>query len=247
MSLLAVDRVSVRFGGLLAVHAATLTVEAGTITGLIGPNGAGKTTLFNVVTGLQPPTNGNVTFDGRDVTGLSVHKRARLGIARTFQKLEAFNSLSARDNVLVAAEMATKARRGGRSVTAIANEALEQVGLADMANITVGTMPTATARLVELARALATGPKILLLDEASSGLNDEETGAIGELLARLVRESGVSVLLVEHDMNFVMGLCSQLFVLDLGQIIASGTPAEMQRNPLVQAAYLGTAKEAAAS
>ncbi len=237
---------SVRFGGLLAVHAASLAVEAGTITGLIGPNGAGKTTLFNVVTGLQPPSNGDVMFDGRSVTRLGVHKRARLGIARTFQKLEAFNSLSARDNVLVAAEMATKARRQGRSVAAVANEALEQVGLADMAHITVGTMPTATARLVELARALATGPKILLLDEASSGLNDEETGAIGELLARLVRESGVSVLLVEHDMNFVMGLCSQLYVLDLGQVIASGTPAEMQRNPLVQAAYLGTAKEPAA-
>lgn len=246
MPLLEVERVSVRFGGLLAVHAASLAVEAGTITGLIGPNGAGKTTLFNVVTGLQPPTNGDVIFDGRSVTRLGVHQRARLGIARTFQKLEAFNSLSARDNVLVAAEMATKARRGGRSVAAIASEALEQVGLTEMAQITVGTMPTATARLVELARALATGPKILLLDEASSGLNDEETGAIGELLARLVRESGVSVLLVEHDMNFVMGLCSQLYVLDLGLVIASGTPAEMQRNPLVQAAYLGTAKESAA-
>ena len=246
MSLLAVDRVSVRFGGLLAVHAATLAVEAGTITGLIGPNGAGKTTLFNVVTGLQPPSNGHVVFDGRNVTGLGVHKRARLGIARTFQKLEAFNSLSARDNVLVAAEMATKARRGGRSVATVANEALEQVGLTDMAQITVGTMPTATARLVELARALATGPKILLLDEASSGLNDEETGAIGELLTRLVRESGVSVLLVEHDMNFVMGLCSQLYVLDLGQVIAAGTPVEVQLNPVVQAAYLGTATEPAA-
>ena len=243
MSLLDVDRVSVRFGGLLAVHAASMQVEAGTITGLIGPNGAGKTTLFNVITGLQPPTNGDVLFDGRVVTRLGVHKRARLGIARTFQKLEAFNSLSARDNVLVAAEMASKSRR---SVQAAADDALEQVGLGDLAEITVGTMPTATARLVELARALATKPKILLLDEASSGLNDEETGAIGELLARLVKESGVSVLLVEHDMNFVMGLCSQLYVLDLGQVIASGTPVEMQKNPLVQAAYLGTTKEPAA-
>ncbi len=245
MPLLEVDRVSVRFGGLLAVHTATLAVEAGTITGLIGPNGAGKTTLFNVITGLQPPTNGEVFFDGRNVTRLGVHKRARLGIARTFQKLEAFNSLSARDNVLVAAEMATKARRGGRPVRVVADEALEQVGLADLADITVGTMPTATARLVELARALATGPKILLLDEASSGLNDDETGAISELLLRLVGETGVSVLLVEHDMNFVMGVCAQLFVLDLGEIIAAGTPTDVQQNRLVQAAYLGTAKDAA--
>jgi branched-chain amino acid transport system ATP-binding protein len=245
LPLLEVDRVSVRFGGLLAVHAATLAVEAGTITGLIGPNGAGKTTLFNVITGLQPPSNGDVVFDGRTITKLGVHKRARLGVARTFQRLEAFNSLSARDNVLVAAEMASKARRGGRSVQVVADEALEQVGLADLAHITVGTMPTATARLVELARALATGPKILLLDEASSGLNDDETAVISELLARLVAESGISVLLVEHDMNFVMGLCSELFVLDLGQIIAAGTPAEVQRHPQVQAAYLGTAKDAA--
>jgi branched-chain amino acid transport system ATP-binding protein len=244
LSLLEVDRISVRFGGLLAVQSASLTVDPGTITGLIGPNGAGKTTLFNVITGLQTPTNGDIVFDGRKVTRKGVHQRARLGIARTFQKLEAFNSLSARDNVLVAAEMASRARRGGRSVAAITDDALEQVGLSDLADVTVGTMPTATARLVELARALATGPKILLLDEASSGLNDEETEIVGVLLARLVKESGVSVLLVEHDMSFVMGLCSQLYVLDLGQVIASGTAAEVQANQRVQTAYLGTAGSA---
>jgi branched-chain amino acid transport system ATP-binding protein len=241
LSLLEVDRISVRFGGLLAVQSASLTVDAGTITGLIGPNGAGKTTLFNVITGLQSPTNGDIVFDGRNVTRQGVHKRARLGIARTFQKLEAFNSLSARDNVLVAAEMASRSRRGGRSVKTISDDALEQVGLSDLADVTVGTMPTATARLVELARALATGPKILLLDEASSGLNDEETEVVGALLARLVAESGVSVLLVEHDMSFVMGLCSQLYVLDLGQVIASGTAAQVQADQRVQTAYLGTA------
>ena len=231
---------SVRFGGLHAVRSATLTVAAGAITGLIGPNGAGKTTLFNVVTGLQHATNGDILFNGRNVTHLGVHKRARLGIARTFQKLEAFNSLSARDNVRVAAEMTSRARRGGRSIKAISDEALEQVGLTDLADVTVGTMPTPTARLVELARALATRPKILLLDEASSGLNDEETEVVGELLSRVVRDTGVAVLLVEHDMSFVMGLCSQLYVLDLGQVIASGSPAEVQADQRVQTAYLGT-------
>jgi branched-chain amino acid transport system ATP-binding protein len=240
VSLLEVDRVSVRFGGLQAVRSATLSVAAGTITGLIGPNGAGKTTLFNVITGLQHASNGDILFNGRNVTRQGVHKRARLGIARTFQKLEAFNSLSARDNVRVAAEMTSRAQRDGRSVKAISDEALEQVGLTDLADVTVGTMPTPTARLVELARALATRPKILLLDEASSGLNDEETEVVGELLTRVVSDTGVAVLLVEHDMSFVMGLCSQLYVLDLGQVIACGSPAEVQADQRVQTAYLGT-------
>lgn len=246
LALLEVDNVSVRFGGLQALRATSLAVEPGTITGLIGPNGAGKTTLFNVITGLQPPSKGALRFAGRNVTGLGVHRRARRGIARTFQKLEAFNSLSARDNVLVAAEMASRARRHGRSPAQVADDALERAGLTDQADITVGTMPTATARLVELARALATGPELLLLDEASSGLNDTETVAVGNLLRRLVAETGLAVLLVEHDMSFVMGLCSTIYVLDLGEIIASGTPAEMQANGRVQAAYLGTAKGDAA-
>ena len=216
------------------------------MTGLIGPNGAGKTTLFNVITGLQTPSNGSMRFDGEDVTGLGVHRRARRGIARTFQKLEAFNSLSARDNVLVAAEMTTKARRQGKSAAQFADEALERAGLSDQADITVGTMPTPTARLVELARALATGPKLLLLDEASSGLNDEETDVVGHLLRSLVQEGDLAVLLVEHDMSFVMGLCSTIYVLDLGEIIASGTPQEVQTHGRVQAAYLGTPKGDAA-
>ena len=246
MALLEVDNVSVRFGGLQALRATSLAVEPGTITGLIGPNGAGKTTLFNVITGLQPPSKGSLRFADKNVTGLGVHRRARKGIARTFQKLEAFNSLSARDNVLVAAEMASRSRRHGRSPAQVADDCLARAGLTDQAEITVGTMPTATARLVELARALATGPELLLLDEASSGLNDTETAAVGNLLRRLVAETGLAVLLVEHDMSFVMGLCSTIYVLDLGEIIASGTPAEMQANGRVQAAYLGTTKGDAA-
>ncbi len=241
MALLAVDRVDVSFGGLHALRRVSLEIDEGRITGLIGPNGAGKTTLFNVITGLQPPTSGAVHFDGADVSRRGVHQRARRGLARTFQKLEVFNSLSARDNVLVAAERASRARRGGRSPAAVADDALTRVGLRDQADVTVGTMPTPTARLVEIARALATGPKLLLLDEASSGLNDTETAAVGEVLAGLVADTGLAVLLVEHDMSFVMGLCTTLYVLDLGQIIASGTPAEVRAHPQVQAAYLGTA------
>jgi branched-chain amino acid transport system ATP-binding protein len=239
LSLLEVDRVSVRFGGLQALRNVTLAVEPGTITGLIGPNGAGKTTLFNVITGLQPPTSGTVVFAGKNVTGLGVHQRARCGIARTFQKLDAFNSLSARDNVLVAAEKASRTRRAGRTPTQIADQALELAGLTSQADITVGTMPTASARLVELARALATGPELLLLDEASSGLNDDETNVVADLLRRLVSDTGLAVLLVEHDMSFVMGLCSTIHVLDLGEVIATGTPSEVQTNPVVQTAYLG--------
>ena len=241
MALLEVDRITVRFGGLMAVREASFEVGPGAITGLIGPNGAGKTTLFNVITGLQLPTNGEIRFAGRDVTRLGVHRRARLGIARTFQRLEAFNSLSARDNVLVGAEMASRDRRGGRTAAQVADEALERAGLADQAGITVGTMPTATARLVELARALATGPQLLLLDEASSGLNDDETEVVGRLLRELVADDKLAVLLVEHDMSFVMGLCSTIHVLDLGEVIASGAPAAVQADRRVQEAYLGTA------
>jgi branched-chain amino acid transport system ATP-binding protein len=243
LALLEIDNVSVRFGGLQALRAVSLSVEPGVICGLIGPNGAGKTTLFNVITGLQSATNGNVRISGRDVTRLGVNRRAALGIARTFQKLEAFNSLSARDNVLVAAERASRARRQGRTAAQVTDDALERTGLSDYADITVGTMPTATARLVELARALATGPDLLLLDEASSGLNDDETRSIGDLLRELVAGTGLAVLLVEHDMTFVMGLCAEIHVLDLGEVIASGTPHEVQADNRVQVAYLGTTKQ----
>ena len=232
---LAAREVSVRFGGLLALDSATVEAQPGTITGLIGPNGAGKTTLFNVMTGLQVPTAGEVELDGRRITKLGVHQRARRGIARTFQKLEAFNSLSARDNVLVAAEQ----RRSPSEAKRLTDDVIERIGLTDVADITVGTLPTGTARLVELARALACEPRILLLDEASSGLSDEETEAVGAQLRRLVAEDGIAVLLVEHDMTFVMDVCSTLYVLDFGRIIASGTADQVRTDPAVRAAYLG--------
>ncbi len=234
-SLLNAEDVSVRFGGLQALSGATVAAEAGTITGLIGPNGAGKTTLFNVITGHQVATSGEVHLAGREVTRFGVHRRARMGLSRTFQKLEAFNSLSARDNVRVAAEM-----NRSRDAGPLADSILERVGLDDVADVTVGTLPTGTARLVELARALAVQPRVLLLDEASSGLTEDETVEVGKLLKQLVAEDDLAVLLVEHDMSFVMGTCSSIYVLDFGQIIATGTPEEVQANEAVRAAYLGT-------
>ena len=231
--------VEVRFGGLRALHDATVDAHRGVITGLIGPNGAGKTTMFDVITGFQPPHAGHVHVDGRDVTRAGPAARARRGIARTFQKLEAFNSLSARDNILVAAERRHRSSVAGR----VTDDVIERIGLGEVADITVGTLPTGTARLVELARALACEPTVLLLDEASSGLDEEETAAVGELLTSLVAEGDLGILLVEHDMAFVMGICTRIHVLDFGEIIAVGTPDEVRADPAVRAAYLGTEGE----
>ena len=238
--------VVVRFGVLQAVSEASIDVIPGRVTGLIGPNGAGKTTCFNVITGLQEPTSGKVFFEGRDITNRNPYKRARMGIARTFQKLEVFGSLSARENIMVAAEQRKSWDRSGFDPRKVCDELLERVGLTDVSEFMVGTLPTGTARLVELARALATNPKVVLLDEASSGLNEEETQEMAALLRTFV-EDGLAVLLVEHDMSFVMGTCEYIYTLDFGTIIAEGTPTEIQANPLVQAAYLGTETPAEAS
>ena len=240
MPLLSAEEIVVRFGGLKAVAEATVHVDPGKVTGLIGPNGAGKTTMFNVITGLQEPTSGRVLFQDVDVTDRSPFKRARMGIARTFQKLEAFSSLSARNNVLVAAEQRKAWDKSKFDPGQVADELLAKVGIAEVADFMVGTLSTGTARRVELARALATDPKVLLLDEPSSGLNEEETESMAGLLRELVKD-GLAVLLVEHDMSFVMGTCEFIYVLDFGKIIATGTPGEVQQNPDVQAAYLGSA------
>ena len=231
--------VVVRFGVLNAVSHASIEVVEGRVTGLIGPNGAGKTTCFNVITGLQEPTAGKVFFEGKDITNKNPYKRARMGIARTFQKLEVFGSLSARENILVAAEQRKTWDRSGFDPAKVCDEMLAKVGLTSVSEFMVGTLPTGTARLVELARALASNPRVLLLDEPSSALNEEETEEMAALLRKFVDE-GLAVLLVEHDMSFVMGTCEYINVLDFGTIIATGTPAEVQANPQVQAAYLGT-------
>ncbi len=241
MALLEAEQVVMRFGGVVALDNASVDIDPGEVTGLIGPNGAGKTTLFNVVTGLLPPTSGKVRFDGVDITRAGVAKRSQMGIARTFQKLEAFNTLSALDNVRVAVEKNHRAKWKHRRVSDVAHEMLGRVGLDDVADVTVGTLPTGSARLVELARALACRPRVLLLDEPSSGLNEEETTAIGQMLLGLVgdEDNDLAVLLVEHDMSFVMGVCARIHVLDFGKIIAVGTPIEVQADTAVRSAYLG--------
>ncbi len=243
-AILDVKNVSVRFGGVHALSETSLAAEPHQITGLIGPNGAGKTTLFNVVTGLQSPNEGRVTLGGRDVTKLPPFKRARLGIARTFQRLEVFGSLTVYENILAAAEFHKSWARSSTNPRQVANAVVEQVGLGVVSDARVDALPTGLARLVELGRALATQPALLLLDEVGSGLNAEETEALGDLMLDLAR-GGTAILLVEHDVELVMRVCSRIYVLDFGRIIASGTPAEIQRDPAVQAAYLGTDEAAA--
>ena len=243
MALLDTVEVSVRFGGLQALDDVSIGVEAGHVTGLIGPNGAGKTTLFNVMTGLQAPNAGRVVLDGRDLTGLKPHRRARLGMGRTFQRLETFGTLSVRENVLVASEIRAAWSRDKSDDGDSVDEIIERIGLQSVAGERVDRLPTGTARLVEVARALASKPRVLLLDEPSSGLNESETTELGALLKELA-SSGLGVLLVEHDMSFVMGACAHIHVLDFGRLIAAGEPKTIQADPAVRAAYLGTSDEA---
>jgi branched-chain amino acid transport system ATP-binding protein len=240
-----VANVSVRFGGVHALDDVSLTAESGMVTGLIGPNGAGKTTLFNVITGLEKPNAGTIRLAGRDLNRLSPYRRARLGMGRTFQRLEVFGSLTAYGNVLAAAEFRKGWARDDSAPKQVAREVLDRVGLTAVADQRVDALPTGLARLVELGRALATRPRLLLLDEPGSGLNHEETEALGRLLLDLVTD-GTAILLVEHDVELVMAVCSRIHVLDFGRIIALGTPREIQGNTAVQAAYLGAAVEGVA-
>lgn len=233
MAILEVRGLMMRFGGVMALNAVDMDVPTGEITGLIGPNGAGKTTLFNVINGMLEPSSGTVRLSGVDATRFPPHRRAKLGLARTFQRLELFASLSVRDNVRVAAELA-----GRRHIKRAVERILTRVGLEDVADRTAGELPTGSARLVEIARALATQPTVLLLDEPASGLGDAETDHLATLLHDLARE-GLAILLVEHDVNFIMDVCDTIYVLDLGEVIAHGSPDEIRRNPLVLSAYLG--------
>jgi branched-chain amino acid transport system ATP-binding protein len=225
--MLEIDSVRVQFGGVVALSDVTLEVGAGLVTGLIGPNGAGKTTLFNVVTGLQRVNRGKVRLDGKDMTNVSSQRRARLGIARTFQRLEIFGSLSVRENVLVAAEARGRAEVRKLSAATLADQILDRLRLTRIAEFSADALPTGQARLVEL-----------LLDEPSAGLNATETARIGDLLRELAGD-GMGVLLVEHDMSLVMDCCDLIYVLDFGELIAQGTPAQIQVDPAVQKAYLG--------
>lgn len=241
MTALEISDVSVRFGGTKALQDVNVRVEPGMVTGLIGPNGAGKTTLFNVVTGLLNPTGGKVSLHGRDITRLAPSNRARLGLARTFQRLELFTSLSVRDNVKVAGDIRNSWGRGYRIKAASETERiLELTGLTDIAERDVADIPTGRARVVEVARALMTQPSVLLLDEPAAGQTEQETDRFGHLLTRLAGD-GLAICLVEHDMTLVMRVSSVIHVLDYGEVLAVGKPQEVQNNPAVIAAYLGGA------
>jgi branched-chain amino acid transport system ATP-binding protein len=240
MPLLETIGVKVRFGGNIALDDVSISVEAGSVTGLIGPNGAGKTTLFNTITGLQPLTSGQIIFNDKDVTKEPPHKRTRMGLARTFQRLELFTTLSVRDNVRVAGEIRNRwsLRTPKMDVNAETDRIISLVGLSDVADREVGEIPTGKARVVELARALMIQPTLVLLDEPASGQTEEETGQFGQLLRDLAGE-GLGICLVEHDMSLVMQVCETIHVLDFGRMIASGSAESVRNNPTVINAYLG--------
>jgi ABC-type branched-subunit amino acid transport system ATPase component len=249
--------VTVRFGGLTAVTDASIEVPAGGFVGLIGPNGAGKTTLFNAIGGFLAPTSGRIFFGDRDVTRLPASTRAKLGIGRTFQKLELFTRMSVFDNLLVAAEAGASRldlasdllnlpRRHSeeRRCAAIAEEIVGLVGLDWVRDRRAAELPVGFGRVLELGRALCAGPTVLLLDEPSSGLDSRETRDFGLLLKRINAERRIGILLVEHDMDLVMEVCEDIYVLDFGRLIAHGAATEIVRDAGVRSAYLGEEEDA---
>ena len=255
-TLLEAEHVGKHFGGVQALTDVSFGIRAGEIYGLIGPNGAGKTTLFNLVTGFVAPDSGCLELDGRSLAGLKPDAIAKLGIARTFQNIRLFANLSALENVMIGRHARTRAgvaaaifrtaaqRSEEAAIEARALELLDYVGIAQRGNLLARNLPYGDQRRLEIARALATEPRLLALDEPAAGMNATETQALSELLAR-IRSDGVTIFLIEHDMRLVMGLCDRVLVLDFGRRIAEGTPREVQHDPAVVAAYLGAPAAAA--
>ena len=233
--LLRVDNLTVRFGRLVAVHKVSLEIGKGEIVGLIGPNGAGKTTLFNAIAGLHAPDSGRVIFKGQDTTGQLAHKLCQLGLSRTFQVVKAFDDLTVDEAVRVGAYN----RRGEREVVAKVDEVIEFCGLGEIRRLRCGDLGLAQLRRIELARATATEPDLLLLDEAGAGLTATELAALIEVIRKLNSERGITLCIVEHVMQLVMGLCQRIIVLEAGEVIAQGTPTEISTNAEVIEAYLG--------
>lgn len=224
--------VTKNFGGLSAVSEFGFRIDEGGIFALIGPNGAGKTTIFNLITGIYKPTDGKIYFQEKDITGYKPYQINRLGIARTFQNIRLFPEMTAAENIRVGQ------REGKRTLGAEAEELIEFLGLGEWKSVAAREIPYGHQRRLEIARALATRPKLLLLDEPSCGMNEEETKSLMRDIAG-IKERGCTILMVEHDMSVVMGLSDRIVVLNFGRKIAEGTPAEIRANPLVQEAYLG--------
>ena len=250
MSLLTIDGVTQRFGGLTAVDNVSFDIAAGQVSAIIGPNGAGKTTLFNLISGFQSPLAGRIRFEGRDITGQAPHRIAALGIVRTFQLVQLFPDLSAHQNVEAGCHLRgsggvwaalarpARARRELADAAATAHELLAFVGLGERADMPAAALTYGQQRLLEVARALAAGPRLLLLDEPAAGLNVEETEHLAGLIRAVIRR-GITVLLIEHDMSLVMRVAQHIVVLDFGRRIAAGAPHAVQNDPAVLEAYLG--------